>query len=83
MDAAAIPAKRYWSVIVAGGARHRKTHTVPAPWCTSFRGYRRVQFLTIGELLEGKQVHMPPTAQTFKQAPKAEKGKEGQRGIDF
>lgn len=43
--------------------------------------YRRVQILTIEELLQGKQVHMPPTAQTFKQAPKAGKGKEGQDGL--
>lgn len=40
--------------------------------------YRRVQILTIEEMLQGKQVHMPPTAQTFKQAPKAGKGKAGQ-----
>jgi len=45
--------------------------------------YRRVQILTIEELLQGRQVHMPPTAQTFKQAPKAEKGKEGQEGFGF
>ncbi len=32
--------------------------------------YRRVQILTIEDLLRGAQVQMPPTAQTFKQAPK-------------
>jgi site-specific DNA-methyltransferase (adenine-specific) len=40
--------------------------------------YRRVQILTIEELLKGAQVHMPPSAQTFKQAPKAEAAKEDQ-----
>jgi len=45
--------------------------------------YRRVQILTIEELLQGRQVHMPPTAQTFKQAPKAERAKEGQEGFGF
>ena len=34
--------------------------------------YRRMQILTIESLLNGAQVQMPPTAQTFKQAPKAE-----------
>jgi site-specific DNA-methyltransferase (adenine-specific) len=37
--------------------------------------YRRIQILTIEDLLRGAQVQMPPTAQTFKQAPKAEAGK--------
>jgi site-specific DNA-methyltransferase (adenine-specific) len=40
--------------------------------------YRRIQILTIEDLLMGAQVQMPPTAQTFKQAPKAEGGKEDQ-----
>lgn len=43
--------------------------------------YRRVQILTIEELLQGKQVQMPPTAQTFKQAQKANKGKGEQEGL--
>ncbi len=34
--------------------------------------YRRIQILTIESLLKGAQVQMPPTAQTFKLAPKAE-----------
>ena len=34
--------------------------------------YRRIQILTIEQLLKGAQVQMPPTAQTFKQAPKVE-----------
>jgi hypothetical protein len=33
--------------------------------------YRRIQILTIEQLLKGVKVDMPPTAQTFKQAPKA------------
>jgi len=37
--------------------------------------------LTIEELLQGKQVQMPPTAQTFKQAQKANKGKGEQEGL--
>ena len=40
--------------------------------------YPRLQILTIEELLKGDQVRMPPTAQTFKQAPKADAGKEDQ-----
>lgn len=39
--------------------------------------YRRIQILTIESLLKGAQMQMPPTAQTFKQAPKA-----GQPGDD-
>ena len=34
--------------------------------------YRRIQSLTIEQLLKGAKVEMPPTAQTFKQAPKVE-----------
>jgi site-specific DNA-methyltransferase (adenine-specific) len=37
--------------------------------------YRRIQILTIESLLKGAQVAMPPTAQTFKLAPKAEAAK--------
>ena len=40
--------------------------------------YRRMQILTIEELLKGAQVQMPPTAQTFKQAPKVEPAKPDQ-----
>ncbi|MBK7201919.1 hypothetical protein [Candidatus Amarolinea dominans] len=32
----------------------------------------RSRALTIEELLKGKTINMPPTAQTFKQAPRAE-----------
>jgi site-specific DNA-methyltransferase (adenine-specific) len=44
--------------------------------------YRRIQILTIEDLLRGAQVQMPPTAQTFKQAPKAEQAKPGQMPLD-
>jgi len=40
--------------------------------------YRRIRILTIDALLRGAQVQMPPTAQTFKQAPKAESAKPAQ-----
>ncbi len=40
--------------------------------------YRRIQILTIEQLLKGAKVDMPPTAQTFKQAPKAEPAEPGQ-----
>ena len=46
------------------------------------RKYRRVQILTIEALLHGAQVQMPPTAQTFKQAPKAEQIQPGQLPLD-
>ena len=39
---------------------------------------RRIQILTIEELLRDARVQMPPTAQTFKQAPKAESAKPAQ-----
>jgi site-specific DNA-methyltransferase (adenine-specific) len=45
--------------------------------------YRRVQILTIGSLLKGVQVQMQPTAQTFKQAPKAESAKPTQPELGF
>ena len=44
--------------------------------------YRRIQILTIEMLLHGAQVQMPPTAQTFKQAPKAEQTQPGQLPLD-
>jgi site-specific DNA-methyltransferase (adenine-specific) len=44
--------------------------------------YRRIQILTIEDLLKGAQVQMPPTAQTFKQAPKAEPAKPDQMALD-
>ena len=37
--------------------------------------YRRIQTLAIESLLKGAQIQMPPTAQTFKQAPKVEQAK--------
>ena len=40
--------------------------------------YRRIQILTIEHLLKGAEVKMPPTAQTFKQAPKVGPDKEEQ-----
>ena len=44
--------------------------------------YRRVHILTIEELLRDARVQMPPTAQTFKQAPKAEQVQPGQLPLD-
>lgn len=44
--------------------------------------YRRIQILTIEALLRGAQVQMPPTAQTFKQAPKVEGIKPDQMALD-
>jgi len=46
------------------------------------RKYRRIQILTIETLLHGAQVAMPPTALTFKQAPKAEQSQPGQMALD-
>ena len=43
--------------------------------------YRRIQILTIESLLKGAQVQMPPTAQTFKLAPKAEQAKPDQMAL--
>jgi len=44
--------------------------------------YRRIQILTIESLLKGALVQMPPTAQTFKLAPKAETAKPDQMALD-
>ena len=38
--------------------------------------YPRLQLLTIEDLLKGKTANMPPTAQTLKQAPRADKASE-------
>ena len=46
------------------------------------QAYRRIQILTIESLLKGAQVQMPPTAQTFKLAPKAEPAKPDQMALD-
>ncbi len=43
--------------------------------------YRRIQILTIEALLKGAKVDMPPTALTFKQAPKVEAPKVDQPGL--
>jgi hypothetical protein len=43
---------------------------------------RKVQTLTIEELLDGKTIHMPPTGMTFKQAQKV-KEKELEQGKLF
>ena len=50
----------------AGGGKYR------SPWGTE---HPRLQILTVGELLEGKQVDMPQTqdVRTFKKAPRARK----------
>lgn len=44
--------------------------------------YRRIQILTIEGLLRGAQVQMPPSAQTFKLAPRAEGTKPDQMALD-
>ena len=36
------------------------------------RDYPKIQILTIGELLHGVEVKMPPAHGTFKQAPRAQ-----------
>ncbi len=46
------------------------------------KSYPRIQILTIEELLEGKEVKMPPDYGTFKQAQKRkEEGRQGELGI--
>jgi site-specific DNA-methyltransferase (adenine-specific) len=37
------------------------------------RDYPRLQIVTVEELLDGKQIDMPPSSITFKQAEKVEK----------
>jgi hypothetical protein len=57
--------------------KHMRTEAASAgfyrsPW--TGKDYAKLQLLTVGELLEGKQVDMPAvrqTSQTFKKAPKA------------
>ena len=47
-----------------------------SPW--NNKEYRKIQILTIQDLLDGKQVDLPPTRdhRTFKKAPKAKTGKK-------
>ena len=45
------------------------------------REYRKIQILTIRELLEGKPIDMPPTHGTFKQAPRAQAPKDEQQPL--
>jgi hypothetical protein len=47
------------------------------------RDYWRLQILTIEQLLRGAEVDMPPTAPTFKLAPKAESGPKISRSWGF
>jgi site-specific DNA-methyltransferase (adenine-specific) len=47
------------------------------------KDYWRVQILTIEQLLKGAEVEMPPTAQTFKLAPKAECSKENHPKLEL
>jgi len=47
------------------------------------RDYPRIQILTIEELLAGKQVDMPPSGITFKQAEKISSQAEDQRSLGF
>ena len=42
--------------------------------------YRRIQILTIEQLLKGAQVQMPPTAQTFKLGAEGGAGQTGPDG---
>jgi hypothetical protein len=42
----------------------------------------RLQILTTDQLLRGAEVEMPPSARTFKVAPKAEPAPEGQPKLD-
>ena len=48
------------------------------------RDYPRIQILTIEELLTGKQIEMPPSGVTFKQAEKiaGENNDQGRLGFD-
>lgn len=45
------------------------------------KDYPKIQILTIGEMLEGKEILMPPASGTFKEAPKAEKDGPEQPGL--
>jgi len=54
-----------------------------SPWGTK---HPKVQILTVGEILAGKQVDLPPTRdiRTFKKAPKAKKGPDTkEQGLAF
>ncbi len=47
------------------------------------RNYPKIQILTVADLLHGKQVQMPPTRGTFKQAQKVKQaeGEQGELGM--
>lgn len=43
--------------------------------------YRKIQILTIEQLLDGAQIDMPPQHGTFKQAEKVRKNENSQPGL--
>jgi hypothetical protein len=47
------------------------------------KDYWRLQILTIEQLLKGAQADMPPSAQTFKLAPKAGPAPEEQSKLEL
>jgi len=47
------------------------------------RDYPRIQILTVEELLAGKQVDMPPSGITFKQAEKVSTDPTDQHALEF
>jgi hypothetical protein len=47
------------------------------------KDYWRLQILTIEQLLKGAQADMPPSAQTFKLAPKAGPAPEEQPKLEL
>lgn len=52
-------------------------------WEGWHRDYPRLQILTIEELLSGKQVDMPPSSITFKQAEKMSPDNPDQNTLSF
>ncbi|MEW5987038.1 MAG: restriction endonuclease [Chloroflexota bacterium] len=64
--------------------RDMKTEAVSAGYYESpgwGQSYPRVQILTIKDLLSGQPVAMPPTHQTFKQAPRVKDEGPQQKGL--
>ncbi|HMO80954.1 MAG TPA: hypothetical protein PKD24_09190 [Pyrinomonadaceae bacterium] len=47
------------------------------------KDYPRLQIVTVEELLAGKQVEMPPSQMTFKQAEKVASKRKDQAGFDL
>ena len=65
-------------------SRDMKTEAVAAGYYASpgwGQNYPRIQIVTVGELLQGAKINMPPTHATFKQAQRVKEDEPKQKGL--